>query len=1316
MWLLCFIVRSGLAFAICALLITVRGESSSGPCPNACSGPPDRWGVYNTLEHLVNCGQPIFMDFALHNSLGDSSTSIKIRACVVEVNSPSSDTPPDASGQTPSNNDHYHSNQSKPLCSSASETKKELGLTVLESKSNLTPQLIIILKVAQTYLEEKTACDTRLLFGYYQGATVGIYTGSAFENHATTASIIQKLLQQQVKSEGATDMMAQVCGPLSMPDTVFGVITSTSSQPFTLLQNTVKSWSEGKCVEDSVETPQIEQVSVWEVHHTFPQPSISGRRLKVLTSRSDCQTMTVASGDNCESLASKCSILPSEFTKFNSDPNLCSKLQAGQLVCCEIGTIPDRKPQKQADGICATYTIAADDNCFKIAEANGLNDNQIEDFNNGTTWGWSGCNNIMVGTTICVSDGNPPMPAPVTNALCGPTKPGTVAPNGTQNLSDLSPCPLNACCNVWGQCGIDPEFCTEERGPSNNPGTSPPGKNSCIQNCGTNITNNLTGPEKSMSVGYYEAWNWDRPCLHRRVQDIDTNIFTHLHWAFGTVNSDFTVSVNDSNKQFTNFTALQNVKKIISFGGWGYSTSPETYDLLREAMMPSNAANFAKAITQFVADNKLDGVDFDWEYPGAPDLPGIPAGKDSDAPNYLGFLKQLRILLPAPSIISIAAPASYWYLKAFPIAEIAKTIDYIVYMTYDLHGQWDYRNSWSSSGCPKGNCLRSHVNMTETMYALAMITKAGVPSNKVNIGVSSYGRSFKMSESLCSGPTCSFEGPTSLAAEGECTGTPGILANAEIDQIIAWSDNATTHYDAGSESDILVYQETEWVAYLSDNSKKWRQDLFKKLNFGGSVDWAVDLQSFNRDTASPMEETEDEIDEQMFGGEPLPTCSESYTTFEQLEKDADTMPPNCKALYAVQAMDALLSKALANYSDIMSHGYDEKFDVYAGAVVDSASKNVVDFYTGNGNKYFTCVVLEFETCCSECRKKNPQPDAPACRYCIDGACHKRRDEPLTIGSGMKIFDEHAASLRVRESVGIIDSGGKPKSNSKYVNVTEPCPPDYSLRGSQGPVYTDSVYWTLQEDKIGNFWTDLTNATGITPDNIAFKNIQNYPCDGFPAEECIGVGQWAMNVPAPQGYDKTDIANPKDLVNKALANSQNLSPQIKDLLLTLRLHSYQGADPMDAVDALGIPVAMIADAVENMSKVAAIGKEIKDEEAKAKRSEILFGFLSAILFFIPVAGEVMSAVAGLATIGRIVALLGTLGNVAYDSYTIVNDPANAPLAIFGLILAPLGLADVVALAKAARIARDMQAPDVLKLGTNVGKRLGTLRKVTEICKK
>lgn len=42
---------------------------------------------------------------------------------------------------------------------------------------------------------------------------------------------------------------------------------------------------------------------------------------------------------------------------------------------------------------------------------------------------------------------------------------------------------------------------------------------------------------------------------------------------------------------------------------------------------------------------------------------------------------------PDGKSLSIAAPASYWYLKAFPIDKMADVLDYIVYMTYDLHGK-----------------------------------------------------------------------------------------------------------------------------------------------------------------------------------------------------------------------------------------------------------------------------------------------------------------------------------------------------------------------------------------------------------------------------------------------------------------------------------------------------------------------------------------------------------------------------------------------------------------------------------------------------
>lgn len=63
--------------------------------------------------------------------------------------------------------------------------------------------------------------------------------------------------------------------------------------------------------------------------------------------------------------------------------------------------------------------------------------------------------------------------------------------------------------------------------------------------------------------------------------------------------------------------------------------------------------------------------------------------------------------------------------------------------------------------------------MTETLQALSMVTKAGVPAKKVIVGMPFYGRSFKMSSAGCHGPSCTFTGDrlNSNAAKGPCTGT-----------------------------------------------------------------------------------------------------------------------------------------------------------------------------------------------------------------------------------------------------------------------------------------------------------------------------------------------------------------------------------------------------------------------------------------------------------------------------------------------------------------------------------------------------------------
>jgi len=120
--------------------------------------------------------------------------------------------------------------------------------------------------------------------------------------------------------------------------------------------------------------------------------------------------------------------------------------------------------------------------------------------------------------------------------------------------------------------------------------------------------------------------------------------------------------------------------------------------------------------------------------------------------------------------------------------------------------------------------------MTETKNALSLITKAGAASNKVVVGVSSYGRSFQMTTPGCTGPMCTYTGPASGATPGKCTQTAGYIANSEIRDILAKNPSAKTTYDSASQSDILVYDSTQWVAYMSDDNKKARQQQYKSLN------------------------------------------------------------------------------------------------------------------------------------------------------------------------------------------------------------------------------------------------------------------------------------------------------------------------------------------------------------------------------------------------------------------------------------------------------------------------------------------------------
>ncbi|KAI9148911.1 Killer toxin subunits alpha/beta [Paramyrothecium foliicola] len=950
-----------------------------------------------------------------------------------------------------------------------------------------------------------------------------------------------------------------------------------------------------------------------------------------------CKTREVVSGDGCGSLASKCGLTPADFTKVNSKTDLCSSLAVGQLVCCTRGTIPDLRPKPKPNGYCFDYTIKDGDDCSIIAARHTLTVANLESFNKNT-WGWNGCQLLFTNTKMCLSTGTPPMPAQDPLAVCGPTVKGTVEPPAGTDISTLNPCPLNVCCNIWGNCGLTDDFCTIARAPSGAPGTSLPGKNSCIQNCGREIIKG-SPPASKITVAYFEAWSDTRKCLKMDVNQIDTTRFSHIHFAFVDVTTDFKMDISNVKKQFDLFKKMTGVKKIASFGGWGFSTNPTTFRILRQAVLPANRATFVNNLVNFVKEHNLDGIDLDWEYPGAPDMPDIPPPSNPDEGlSYYQTLAELKQKLGTGKTVSFAAPASFHYLKSFPMKKMGEALDYIIYMTYDLHGQWDYGNKWTTPNCANGNCLRSHVNETETKDALAMITKAGVPSGKVVVGVSSYGRSFKMARAGCDGPDCTFTGSSFLsdAKKGRCTETAGYISNAEIDEIIR-SGKVTRQYKAAG-SNILVYDDTEWVAYMDEATKKERAAVYDSWNFAGTTDWAVDLQEFV-----------DGSENNDYGGEPviksvLEKCSGTYTTFKQLEDRKDSLPKHCIDKYIYDVEIFVMGAALEKYKRLVDGNYDSKFNTYSKYVRAQVPDQIDEFMANKADEFFQCKETKMQRCC---------------RDCMHAACGIGCNNSPTCERGMGT-NEISCPTNLKD-------GHKPTPGETIPNAT------YTFKNEDG------------------FYRAILGEYGIEKSWLKFgrkKLRTNNGCQyaGEDVIECMDRNDnWWYSYPV---VDQVTVFNPKDLIGGGYDESV-------DLLRRMRIwQNNAGFDSellwSDLADAGSLPALTIDQAVLSMDKIV----EKADEIEKKEREEFILSFISGLLFFVPFLGAGAGAV-GLGSLRSVLSLLGTAGEAGMLVYDIVQDPQSGFMGAF-LALAGAGLGRS-GFKNAANQRRGMSGPELNALG-------------------
>ena len=397
---------------------------------------------------------------------------------------------------------------------------------------------------------------------------------------------------------------------------------------------------------------------------------------------------------------------------------------------------------------------------------------------------------------------------------------------GQYGVEGNNTCPLNVCCSKFGFCGTTDDFC----------GT---GCQSGFGGCGPvdepSCGNSLSAVGRT--IGYYEGWSSTRACDKRLPSDLDVTGLTHVNFAFAYFDPatfEITPMTASDIPLYSQFTALKKSKASlrtwISIGGWSFNDATNTPNTQKAfSDMASSSANrgkFISSLIKFMRTYSFDGVDIDWEYPGAPDRGGI----DADTENYVALLRDLRSAFGNLYGISVTLPASYWYLRWFDVVGMEQYLDFFNVMTYDIHGVWDSTNKFT------GPYIRPHTNLTEIQIGLDLLWRNNIDPANVNMGFGWYGRSFTLADPGCNTPGCIF---SAGGNPGECTKSSGTLSNAEITRIIA-ANGLTPAFDKEAAVKWITWNSNQWVSYDDGETMALKIAAANKWCLGGKLIWSID--------------------------------------------------------------------------------------------------------------------------------------------------------------------------------------------------------------------------------------------------------------------------------------------------------------------------------------------------------------------------------------------------------------------------------------------------------------------------------------------
>jgi chitinase len=290
------------------------------------------------------------------------------------------------------------------------------------------------------------------------------------------------------------------------------------------------------------------------------------------------------------------------------------------------------------------------------------------------------------------------------------------------------------------------------------------------------------GGAPSRLMGYFTSWSiYGRNYVVKNIKDSGAAPkVTHILYAFAKISPDLKCEISDpwadyqkpfdasqsvdgvaetwSDTQIRgNFNQLRklrmqfpSLKLVMSVGGFTFSDK-----FSDAALTPESRATLASScIDMFINGNVapgvsspgsslFDGIDIDWEFPGA--CGNTCNFRPEDTQNFTALLaefrRQLDVLGAASNkhyLLTIAAPAGQWLFTKIELDKIHPYLDAINLLTYDFHGSWEMSTNVHSPLLPSPadpGGPTANADFTVRSYLAA-----GIPASKLGLGVPFYGR------------------------------------------------------------------------------------------------------------------------------------------------------------------------------------------------------------------------------------------------------------------------------------------------------------------------------------------------------------------------------------------------------------------------------------------------------------------------------------------------------------------------------------------------------------------------------------------------